>query len=133
VIRRRFSLMLLGFFAVLALVLSTVGIYGVTSYSVAQRSRELGLRVALGASPPAVLGLVLGEAALLAGLGVLVGAAGALALGRVLGSLLYGIGPADPLTFGVTAAGLLLIAVAAAWSPGRRATEVDPNTALRSD
>jgi len=133
VIRRRFSLMLLGFFAILALVLSTVGIYGVTSYSVAQRRRELGLRVALGARPPAVLGLVLGEAALLAGLGVLVGAAGALALGRVLGSLLYGIGPADPLTFGVTAAGLLLIAVAAAWSPGRRATEVDPNMALRNE
>ncbi|HEV3455262.1 MAG TPA: ABC transporter permease [Thermoanaerobaculia bacterium] len=131
--RRRFSLMLLGFFAALALALSAVGIYGVTSYSVAQRTRELGLRVALGARPRAVLGLVVGEAALLAGGGVLLGAGGALALGRILSSLLYGVGAADPPTFGAAAAGLLLVAVAAAWSPGRRATEVDPIVALRSD
>ncbi|HYL05793.1 MAG TPA: FtsX-like permease family protein, partial [Thermoanaerobaculia bacterium] len=131
--RRRFSLMLLGFFAGLALLLSAVGIYGVTSYSVALRTRELGLRVALGARPPAVLGLVLGEAAMLAGAGVLVGAAAALAFGRVLSALLYGVGPADPPTFAGVAAGLLLVAVAAAWPPGRRATEVDPIIALRNE
>jgi putative ABC transport system permease protein len=131
--RRRFSLMLLACFAALALALSAVGIYGVTAYSVAQRTRELSLRVALGARPQAVLGLVLGEAAALAGAGILVGAAGALALGRVLSSLLYGIAAADPATFGAVAAGLLLVAVAAAYPPGRRATQVDPIAALRGE
>ncbi len=131
--RRRFSLVLVGCFAALALALSAVGIYGVTAYSVAQRTRELGLRMALGARPPAVLGLVMGEAAALAGVGVAVGAAGALALGRVLSSLLYGIGTADPATFAAVAAGLVLVALAAAYPPGRRATEVDPIIALRSE
>ncbi len=133
VTRRRFSLMLLGLFALLALALSAVGIYGVTSYSVAQRTRELALRVALGARPLGVLGLLLAEAGMLAGAGVLLGAAGALALGRLISSLLYGVGAADPPTFGAAAAGLLLVAVAAAWSPGRRATEVDPIVALRNE
>jgi predicted permease len=131
--RRRFSLMLLGLFAALALALSAVGIYGVTSYSVAQRTRELALRVALGARPLGVLGLLLAEAGTLAGAGVLLGAAGALALGRLLSSLLYGVGAADPLTFATVAAGLVLVALAAAWPPGRRATEVDPITALRGE
>ena len=131
--RRRFSLMLLGLFAALALALSAVGIYGVTSYSVAQRTRELALRVALGARPLGVLGLLLAEAGALAGAGVLLGAAGALALGRLISSLLYGVGAADPLTFATVAAGLVLVALAAAWPPGRRATEVDPITALRGE
>ena len=133
VTRRRSSLMLLALFAVLALALSAVGIYGVTSYSVAQRTRELGLRVALGARPVGVLGLVLGEAGALAGSGVLLGAGGALALNRVLSSLLYGVGAADPLTFGIVAVGLLLVALAAAYAPGRRAAEVDPIAALRDE
>jgi putative ABC transport system permease protein len=133
VVRPRFSLMLAGLFAALALALSAVGIYGVTSYSVAQRTRELGLRVALGARPLGVLGLVLGEAARLAGLGILLGAAGALALNRAIASLLYGVGPTDPLTFAAVGAGLLLIVLAAAWPPGRRATEVDPIVALRGE
>jgi putative ABC transport system permease protein len=131
--RRRFSLMLLGLFAALALALSAVGIYGVTSYSVAQRTRELALRVALGARPLGVLGLLLAEAGTLAGAGVLLGAAGALALGRLISSLLYGVGAADPLTFVTVAAGLVLVALAAAGPPGRRATEVDPITALRGE
>ena len=131
--RRRFSLMLLGLFAALALALSAVGIYGVTSYSVAQRTRELALRVALGARPLGVLGLLLAEAGALAGAGVLLGAAGTLALGRLISSLLYGVGAADPLTFATVAAGLVLVALAAAWPPGRRATEVDPITALRGE
>ena len=133
VARRRFSLMLLGLFAALALALSAVGIYGVTSYSVAQRTRELALRVALGARPLGVLGLLLAEAGMLAGAGVLLGAAGALALGRLISSLLYGVGAADPPTFAAVAAGLLLVALAAAWPPGRRATEVDPISALRGE
>ena len=131
--RRRSSLMLLGLFAGLALALSAVGIYGVTSYSVAQRTRELGLRVALGARPWGVLGLVLGEAGALAGLGVLLGAGGALALNRLLSSLLYGVGATDPLTFGLVGVGLLLIALAAAYAPGRRAAAVDPIAALRDE
>ena len=131
--RRRFSLVLLGLFAALALALSAVGIYGVTSYSVAQRTRELALRVALGARPLGVLGLLLGEAGTLAVAGVLLGAAGALALGRLISSLLYGVGAADPLTFATVAAGLVLVALAAAWPSGRRATEVDPINALRGE
>jgi predicted permease len=130
-VRPRFSLMLATLFAALALALSAVGIYGVTSFSVAQRTRELGLRVALGARPLGVLGLVMGEAARLAGLGILLGAAGALALNRAIASLLFGVTPTDPLTFAAVAAGLLLIALAAAWPSGRRATEVDPVVALR--
>jgi putative ABC transport system permease protein len=131
--RRRFSLMILGLFAALALALSAVGIYGVSSYSVAQRTRELGLRVVLGARPGGVLGLVLGEAGTLAGSGVLLGAGGALALNRVLSSLLYGVGAADPLTFCLVGAGLLLVALAAAYAPGRRAAAVDPMAALRDE
>jgi predicted lysophospholipase L1 biosynthesis ABC-type transport system permease subunit len=131
--RPRFSLMLAALFGALALALSAVGIYGVTSYSVAQRTRELGLRVALGARPLGVLGLVMGEAARLAGLGILLGAAGALALNRAIVSLLFGVAPTDPLTFAAVAAGLLVIALAAAWPSGRRATEVDPVVALRGE
>jgi putative ABC transport system permease protein len=133
VVQPRFSLMLAGLFAALALALSAVGIYGVTSYSVAQRTRELGLRVALGARPLAVLGLVLREAGGLAALGILLGVAGALAVKRVIASLLYGVGATDPPTFAAVAAGLLLIALAAAWPSGRRATRVDPIVALRGE
>ena len=133
VAQRRFSALLLGLFAGLALALSAVGIYGVTSYAVAQRTRELGLRMALGARPGAVLGLVLREACRLAGAGVLLGVAGAVALNRAIASLLYGIGPTDPLTYLAVGAGLFLVALAAAWPPGRRATEVDPIEALRSE
>jgi putative ABC transport system permease protein len=131
--RRRFGLKLLGLFAAIALALSAVGIYGVTSYSVAQRSRELGVRTALGARRAGILGLVLGEAGRLAGAGILLGVAGALAARRAIASLLYGVGAADPLTFAAVAGGLLLIALAAAYAPGRRAAEVDPITALRGE
>jgi ABC-type antimicrobial peptide transport system permease subunit len=130
---RRFNLMLLGIFAVLALLLSAVGIYGVTAYSVAQRTRELGLRMALGAQRQGVLNLVLKEAAGLAGLGVLLGLAGAFALTRLMASLLYGVGSTDPLTFVAVAVVLTLIALVAAYLPGRRATRVDPIVALKAE
>jgi putative ABC transport system permease protein len=130
---RRFNLLLLGLFAVLALTLSGVGIYGVTAYSVVQRTREMGLRMALGSQPGQVLRLVMGEAGLLAGMGVLLGLLASFALTRVMASLLYGVGTTDPATFGAVALGLFLIALAAAYLPGQRATRVDPMVALRAE
>ena len=130
---RRFNLLLLALFAGLALALAAVGIYGVTSYAVVQRTRELGLRMALGAQRGSVLRLLVREAAALAGLGLLLGLAAALALTRVMASLLYGIGSTDPLTFAAVALGLLAVALLAAYVPGRRATELDPMDALRAD
>ncbi len=130
---RRFTLLLLGLFAGLALTLSGVGIYGVTAYSVVQRTREMGLRMALGSQPGQVLGLVMGEAALLVGLGVLLGLGAAVGLTRVMSTLLYGVGTTDPSTFAAVALGLFLIALAAACLPGMRATRVDPMVALRGE
>jgi predicted permease len=130
---RRFNLLLLGLFAALAMTLSAVGIYGITSYAVVQRTRELGLRMALGAERGAVLRLLVGEAGALAGLGLLIGLAAALAVTRVLASLLYGVGSTDPLTFAGVSLALILIAMLSAYVPGRRATEVDPMVALRSE
>ena len=130
---RRFSLLLLGLFALLALVLSTVGIYGLTAYSVVQRTRELGLRMALGALPQGVLGLVLREAGKLTGVGVVLGLVLAYAFNKVIASLVYGVGSTDPLTFFGVALGILAIALLAAYLPGRRATRVDPIVALRTE
>jgi predicted permease len=130
---RRFNLLLLGLFAALALTLSGVGIYGVTAYSVVQRTREMGLRMALGSQAGQVLQLVVGEAGLLAGTGVLIGLVAAFGLTRVMSSLLYGVGSTDPATFAAVALGLLLIALAAACLPGMRATRVDPMVALRGE
>jgi putative ABC transport system permease protein len=130
---RRFNLLLLSLFAALALTLSGVGIYGVTAYSVVQRTREMGLRMALGSQAGQVLRLVVGEAGLLAGTGVLIGLLAAFGLTRVMSSLLYGVGSTDPATFAAVALGLLLIALAAACLPGLRATRVDPMVALRGE
>jgi putative ABC transport system permease protein len=130
---RRFNLLLLGLFAALALTLAAVGIYGITSYSVVQRTRELGLRMALGALPGAVLRLLIAESGALAGLGLALGLAAALALTRVMASLLYGVASTDPLTFGGVALALVLIALFSAYLPGRRATRLDPMTALRNE
>jgi ABC-type antimicrobial peptide transport system permease subunit len=135
--QRRFSLMLLGLFALLALALAVVGIYGVTAYSVAQRTREMGLRIALGAQPKGVIGLVMGEAGVLAGIGVVLGVIAAFAATRLLSArlsdLLYQVHATDPLTFVAVALGLTLVALLAAWVPGRRATRVDPIIALRGE
>ena len=127
----RFRTWLIGIFAALALVLAAVGIYGVMSYSVNQRTNEMGIRVTLGAQPNDVFRIVVGEGLRLALIGVGVGLIGALAATRVLRTFLYGVSAIDPVTFAVTAALLILVAVAACYFPARRATRVDPMVALR--
>jgi putative ABC transport system permease protein len=124
---------LLAVFAVLALVLAAVGIYGVMSYGVSQRTHEIGVRMAIGASPSAVMKLVLGEGLRLVVIGLALGVAGAFALTRSLSSLLYGVGAGDPLTFAGVAAVLALVALAACAVPARRAMRVDPMLALRQE
>jgi putative ABC transport system permease protein len=128
---RSFYMQLLGTFAALAFILAAVGIYGVVSYSVAQRTREIGIRVALGASGRNVLGLVLKEALRLTALGVGLGLVGAFAATRVLRSLLFEVKPTDPTTFICLSLLLTLVALLASYIPARRATKVDPLVALR--
>jgi putative ABC transport system permease protein len=129
----RFLAILISIFAGLAMTLSAIGIYGTMSYSVAQRTAEIGVRMALGASRQAVFGLVARDGLLLAGIGVATGTVAALLMGRGLTALLYAVAPGDPLTFIVTIATLLGAALAATILPARRATRVDPLTALRSE
>jgi putative ABC transport system permease protein len=128
---RRFSAVLIGVLAGLALVLSAVGIYGVMSYTVGQRTQEIGIRMALGAEPKNMLVLVLGRGARLALVGIAAGVLGALALTRFLSSLLFGVQAHDPLTFTAVAILVLLVALAACYVPARRAMKVDPMVALR--
>ena len=130
---RRLTKLLLGGFALVALLLATVGIYGVMSLHVANRSREFGIRLAIGADPRALVRLVLGEGAVLAALGVVIGIAGALAATRSLASLLYDVSPTDPvvlLAFPLLLAG---VALAACYLPARRAARSDPLRVLRAD
>ena len=127
----RFQSILLGSFGALGLLLAVVGIYGVISYGVTQRTREIGMRMALGARPQDVLRMVIGEGMLLAGAGILLGAGGALALTRFLRSLLFEIKPTDPATFVGVAVVLAVVALAACWIPARRAMKVEPMEALR--
>src|ERR1043165_3319497 len=129
--RRRFAMQVVGLFGVLALLLAAVGIYGVIAYSVTQRTREIGIRVALGASRSAILRWVLKQGLVLTVAGVVVGLIGALALTRLLRSLLFGVGPTDIVTYGVLAAVLTIVALIACYVPARRATKVDPLVALR--
>jgi putative ABC transport system permease protein len=127
----RFRAWLIGTLALLALVLAAVGVYGVMSYTVTQRTNEIGIRVALGAQPQRVFRLVVGEGLRLALFGVGVGLVAALALTRLLHSFLFGISAYDPLTFIGVSVLLTLVAVAASYFPARRATRVDPMIALR--
>jgi putative ABC transport system permease protein len=129
----RFMSVLLSIFALLAMTLSAIGIYGVLSYVVSRRTREIGIRVAIGAGRPDVLKMVLGSGVSLALLGVAAGLALAFGVTRLLRGLLHGVTPADPSTFAIVAAGLVGVAALASLVPAWRASRVDPVLALRSE
>lgn len=130
---RRFNLLLVGAFAATALLLAIAGIYGVLAYSVARRTREFGVRIALGANSSTVLGLVLRKAVSTTLIGVLAGGIAAYALARLMESMVFGVSTSDPLTYAGVAALLIVVALLAAYAPARRATLIDPMIALRSE
>jgi predicted lysophospholipase L1 biosynthesis ABC-type transport system permease subunit len=130
---RNTQLALVGAFAALALLLASVGLYGVLSYTIAQRTAEIGLRMALGAQTGNVVAGVLRGALRLSGIGVALGVVGAFAVTRFLGSFLFGVSPMDPTTLGGVALVLVAVTIVASWLPALRAARVDPMAALRSD
>jgi predicted permease len=130
---RRFAIELLGAFALLALSLAAVGIYGVMAYLVSQRTREIGIRMALGARPTSVVRLVVSYALQLAIAGLAIGLAAAAMMTRLISDMLFNVSPTDPWTFGVIVLALLVTAVAASWTPAWRAARVDPMVALRAE
>jgi putative ABC transport system permease protein len=131
--RARFQTVLLGFFAAVALLLTAVGLYGVIAFAVAQRTHEIGIRVALGASRRDVLSMVLTRGIALTLAGIVIGVSTAAALSRLIQSLLYETPPLDPLTYFVVCIVLSAVALLASYIPARRATRVDPMAALRQD
>ena len=130
---QRLALALLGVFAGLALLLAGVGLYGVLAYSVSRRTREFGVRLAVGATPRALLAHVLGGGFRLAAAGLAIGLCGALALAHLMSRLLYEVPPHDPVTLAAVAAVLLAVGLLACWLPARRATRVNPIEALRTE
>jgi ABC-type antimicrobial peptide transport system permease subunit len=130
---RRFSLRILSFFSVAALLLAVTGIYGVVSYTVTQRTPEIGIRLTLGAGRVQVFRLILGQGVRVVFMGIVLGLFAALALSRVIRSLLFGVTPSDPLTFVFVSALLTVVALTACTIPARRATKVDPLIALRNE
>jgi putative ABC transport system permease protein len=133
VAQRRVTMLMLAIFAGAALLLAAVGIYGVIAYSVTQRTQEIGIRMALGARQVDVVRMVVGNAMLLTGIGIAIGAAGGVALTRLMGELLFEVRPSDPPTFIAVVAVLTVVALAASFFPGRRASRVDPLIALRAE
>jgi putative ABC transport system permease protein len=129
--QRRLSTILLAIFAFVAIALSTIGLYGLMSYSVTQRTHEIGIRIAIGAARGDVMRMVIGQGMILVGLGLVAGLTGAFALTRLMATLLFGVSATDPRIFAVVCAVLLVAAMAAAWIPARRAIRVDPIIALR--
>jgi putative ABC transport system permease protein len=129
----RFNMLLLGAFGAMALVLAVIGVYGLLNFTVAGRTHEIGVRMALGASTRSVLGMVLGRGLGLIAAGLALGLAAAAALTRLMSRLLFGVSSTDPLTFAAVAAALLAAGLAASYIPARRATKVDPLVALRDE
>jgi ABC-type antimicrobial peptide transport system permease subunit len=130
---RRFALILIGAFAVIALLLSVVGIYGVTAYTVAQRTREIGIRMALGAQTQSLTGMFVRHGLWLTGIGVVIGVGVAIVAVRLMSSLLFKVSPADPITYGAVCIGLIATTALASYLPSRRAANVDPVDALRAE
>jgi putative ABC transport system permease protein len=130
---RRFTTLLLSLFSIVALVLAGIGVYGVIAYSTAQRTQEIGIRMALGAARGHVLRMVVGEGLKIGAAGLVLGVAASLALTRLMSGLLFGVSERDPLTFVALPLALLAVAAAAAWIPARRALQVDPMVALRTE
>jgi putative ABC transport system permease protein len=133
VAERRFTMLVLGLLASVALILAAIGVHGVLSYTVTQRAREIGIRMALGAQPSGVLRLVVGQGMALALAGAAIGLAAAFVLTRSMGTLLFGVTPTDPVTFILVPLGLALVALVASYLPARRATRVDPVATLRAE
>ncbi|HET9452686.1 MAG TPA: FtsX-like permease family protein, partial [Gemmatimonadaceae bacterium] len=133
VTRQRFLSMLLGIFAAVALTLAAIGTYGILSYMVTERQREIGIRLALGADNSQVMRLIMGQGLAIAAVGIVLGVGGAYALSRLTASLLYGVSPSDPITFVTVAAVITVVAMAACVVPTFRAMRVDPLEAIRAD
>ena len=131
VMQPRLRTLLLALLSAIALILSLIGVYGVMAYSVSERTHEIGVRIALGASPAEIRALNMGEGTRLAAVGIAIGVAGALAMSRALSALLFGISATDPVTFVVAVAALALAALAAAYAPARRAGRIDPVVLMR--